>query len=167
VIAALTDGKSTHVPYRNSKLTRILQDSLGGNSKTVMCANLGPASYNYDETMNTLRYATRAKWIKNAAKINEDPKDAILKRLETEIQTLRRQLADSSGLGKDSDYEEDEEDQKRRTEMQQERKKRREARTEQLKQMQVRFLKPSEVPHFTNGYLVPPELNRNKKQFFN
>ena len=79
VIAALTDGKSTHVPYRNSKLTRILQDSLGGNSKTVMCANVGPAGYNYDETVNTLRYATRAKSIKNTAKINEEPKDALLK----------------------------------------------------------------------------------------
>lgn len=71
VIAALTDGKSVHIPYRNSKLTRILQDSLGGNSKTVMCANIGPASYNFEETANTLRYATRAKSIKNVAKINE------------------------------------------------------------------------------------------------
>ena len=103
VIAALTDGKSTHVPYRNSKLTRILQDSLGGNSKTVMCANVGPAGYNYDETVNTLRYATRAKSIKNAAKINEDPKDALLKRLEDEIQELRHQLNEDPASAGDSD----------------------------------------------------------------
>uniref|UniRef100_A0A672GCR1 Kinesin-like protein n=1 Tax=Salarias fasciatus TaxID=181472 RepID=A0A672GCR1_SALFA len=75
VISALVDGKSTHVPYRNSKLTRLLQDSLGGNSKTMMCANIGPADYNYDETISTLRYANRAKNIKNKARINEDPKD--------------------------------------------------------------------------------------------
>ena len=56
VIAALVDGQKFHVPYRNSKLTRLLQDSLGGNSKTVMIANIGPADYNSDETLNTLRY---------------------------------------------------------------------------------------------------------------
>ncbi len=55
VISALVDGKSTHIPYRNSNLTRLLQDSLGGNSKTVMIANIGPADYNCDETLNTLR----------------------------------------------------------------------------------------------------------------
>lgn len=55
VISALVDGKSSHVPYRDSKLTRLLQDSLGGNAKTIMVANIGPASYNYDETLTTLR----------------------------------------------------------------------------------------------------------------
>lgn len=53
---------------------RLLQNSLGGNAKTVMCANAGPADYNYDETLSTLRYANRAKNIKNKPKINEDPK---------------------------------------------------------------------------------------------
>ena len=65
VIKALVDGKSEHVPYRDSKLTRLLQNSLGGNTKTVMIANIGPADYNYDETMSTLRYANRAKQIQN------------------------------------------------------------------------------------------------------
>lgn len=74
VINALVDGKSTHIPYRESKLTRLLQNSLGGNAKTVMCANCGPADYNYAETLSTLRYANRAKNIKNKPKINEDPK---------------------------------------------------------------------------------------------
>lgn len=55
VITALVDGKSTYIPYRDSKLTRLLQNSLGGNAKTVMCANCGPADYNYDETLSTLR----------------------------------------------------------------------------------------------------------------
>ena len=58
-ISALVDGKSTHIPYRDSKLTRLLQDSLGGNTKTVMIANMGPADYNYDESISTLRYANR------------------------------------------------------------------------------------------------------------
>ena len=80
VISTLVDGKSQHIPYRDSKLTRMLQDALGGNAKTVMVANMGPADYNYDETMSTLRYANRAKNIKNKPRINEDPKDAMLHR---------------------------------------------------------------------------------------
>ncbi len=97
VISALVDGKSSHVPYRNSKLTRLLQDSLGGNSKTLMFANLGPAEYNYDETLSTLRYANRAKNIKNHAKVNEDPKDALMKKYQQEIEELRRLLEEGSG----------------------------------------------------------------------
>jgi hypothetical protein len=74
VISSLVDGKSSHIPYRDSKLTRLLQDSLGGNARTLMIATISPASYNYDETVSTLRYANRAKNIKNKPKINEDPK---------------------------------------------------------------------------------------------
>lgn len=85
VISALVDGKSGHIPYRDSKLTRLLQDSLGGNTKTVMVANLGPADYNFDETVSTLRYANRAKNIKNKPRINEDPKDAMLREFQEEI----------------------------------------------------------------------------------
>ena len=94
VISALVDGKSLHVPYRDSKLTRILQDSLGGNTRTVMCANAGPAEYNYDETLSTLRYANRAKNIKNKPIINEDPKDAMLREYQDEIAKLRAQLSE-------------------------------------------------------------------------
>ena len=92
VISALTDHKATYVPYRDSKLTRLLQDSLGGNTKTLMISNVGLADYNYDETMNTLRYASRAKNIKNKPKINEDPKDALLREYQDEIAKLREQL---------------------------------------------------------------------------
>uniref|UniRef100_A0A3B1JQ20 Kinesin-like protein n=1 Tax=Astyanax mexicanus TaxID=7994 RepID=A0A3B1JQ20_ASTMX len=99
VISALVDGKSTHVPYRNSKLTRLLQDSLGGNSKTMMCANIGPADYNYDETISTLRYANRAKNIKNKARINEDPKDALLRQFQKEIEELKRKLEEGEISG--------------------------------------------------------------------
>ena len=99
VISALVDGKSAHIPYRDSKLTRLLQDSLGGNTKTVMVANLGPADYNFDETMSTLRYANRAKNIKNKPKINEDPKDAMLREFQEEIARLKAALGDGGGEG--------------------------------------------------------------------
>lgn len=92
VISALVDGKSTHIPYRDSKLTRLLQDSLGGNAKTVMVANVGPASYNVEETLTTLRYANRAKNIKNKPRVNEDPKDALLREFQEEIARLKAQL---------------------------------------------------------------------------
>ena len=92
VISSLVDGKSTHVPYRDSKLTRLLQDSVGGNTKTIMIAAISPADYNYDETLGTLRYASRAKNIQNKPKVNEDPKDALLKEYAEEIKKLKMML---------------------------------------------------------------------------
>ncbi|XRA99031.1 kinesin-like protein [Pycnococcus provasolii] len=99
VISALVDGKSSHIPYRDSKLTRLLQDSLGGNTKTCMVANTGPADYNYDETLSTLRYANRAKNIKNKPRINEDPKDAMLREFQNEIAKLKAQVEAGGGGG--------------------------------------------------------------------
>ena len=98
VIDALSFNRK-HIPYKDSKLTRLLADSLGGNTKTVMFANISPASYNYDETVGTLRYASRAKLIKNAPKINEDPKDALLRQYEEEIKKLKEQLANGGNGG--------------------------------------------------------------------
>lgn len=69
-----------------------MQDSLGGNTKTLMVACLSPADNNYDETLSTLRYANRAKNIKNKPKINEDPKDALLREYQEEIQKLKAML---------------------------------------------------------------------------
>ncbi|XP_073827226.1 kinesin-like protein 68D [Musca autumnalis] len=89
VISALAEN-SPHVPYRDSKLTRLLQDSLGGNSKTIMIANVGPSAYNYNETLTTLRYASRAKAIQNQPIKNEDPQDAKLKEYQEEIERLKR-----------------------------------------------------------------------------
>ena len=98
VIDALSSNRK-HIPYKDSKLTRLLADSLGGNTKTVMFANVSPASYNYDETLGTLRYASRAKLIKNAPKVNEDPKDALLRKYEEEIKALKEQLANGGDIG--------------------------------------------------------------------
>ncbi|KAI8335476.1 P-loop containing nucleoside triphosphate hydrolase protein [Chlamydoabsidia padenii] len=81
VINSLTDGKSSHVPYRDSKLTRILQESLGGNSRTTLIINCSPSSYNEAETISTLRFGVRAKSIKNKAKVNADLSPAELKAL--------------------------------------------------------------------------------------
>lgn len=99
VISALVSDKRQHIPYRDSKLTKLLMDSLGGNSKTVMIANIGPVDYNYDETLTTLRYANRAKDIKNAPKINEDPKDAMIRQYQEELNRLKQELAKSTGVG--------------------------------------------------------------------
>ncbi|KAG9030201.1 hypothetical protein FRB95_004250 [Tulasnella sp. JGI-2019a] len=81
VINALTDGKSSHIPYRDSKLTRILQESLGGNSRTTLIINCSPSSYNEPETLSTLRFGMRAKSIKNTARVNAELSPAELKGL--------------------------------------------------------------------------------------
>ncbi|KDN45937.1 putative kinesin-1 motor protein [Tilletiaria anomala UBC 951] len=85
VINALTDGKSTHIPYRDSRLTRILQESLGGNSRTTLIINCSPCSYNLDETISTLRFGVRAKSIKNKARVNAELSPAELKALLKKI----------------------------------------------------------------------------------
>ncbi|XP_070385939.1 chromosome-associated kinesin KIF4-like isoform X2 [Dermacentor albipictus] len=91
VISALCDGHS-HVPYRNSKLTRLLQDSLGGNSHTVMIACVSPADSNLEETLNTLRYADRARKIKNKPIVNIDPVQAEVALLRQQLQEARIEL---------------------------------------------------------------------------
>jgi kinesin family protein 5 len=80
VITALTDGKSKHIPYRDSKLTRILSESLGGNAKTCLIITCSPSSFNELETVTTLRFGTRARNIKNQPKINRELTVAELKK---------------------------------------------------------------------------------------
>uniref|UniRef100_A0A674AW79 Kinesin-like protein n=1 Tax=Salmo trutta TaxID=8032 RepID=A0A674AW79_SALTR len=99
VISALVDGRSKHIPYRDSKLTRLLQDSLGGNTRTLMVACLSPADNNYEESLSTLRYANRAKNIQNRPRINEDPKDALLREYQEEIKQLRALISGQLGSG--------------------------------------------------------------------
>ncbi|XP_052232106.1 kinesin-like protein KIF28 isoform X2 [Dreissena polymorpha] len=96
VISALADlsmgKKKVMVPYRDSILTKLLQNALGGNSKTIMIAALSPADINYDETLSTLRYADRAKKIQNKAVINENPLDKLIRELKEENDRLRRAM---------------------------------------------------------------------------
>ncbi|KAH8236294.1 hypothetical protein KR032_000889 [Drosophila birchii] len=95
VISSLVNGKTKHVPFRDSKLTRLLQDSLGGNTKTLMISCISPSNINYDETISTLRYASRAKKIANKPIINEDPKDAKLRQYQNEILYLKKMLEET------------------------------------------------------------------------
>lgn len=96
VISALGDDKKrkegAHIPYRDSKLTRLLQDSLGGNSKTVMIACVSPADTNAEETLNTLKYANRARNIQNKAIVNRDPMAAQMQRMRSQIEQLQAEL---------------------------------------------------------------------------
>ncbi|XP_062039161.1 chromosome-associated kinesin KIF4A isoform X3 [Lepus europaeus] len=98
VISALGDDKKGgFVPYRDSKLTRLLQDSLGGNSHTLMIACVSPADSNLEETLNTLRYADRARKIKNKPVINIDPQMAELNHLKQQVQQLQVMLLQAHG----------------------------------------------------------------------
>uniref|UniRef100_H2ZMC6 Kinesin-like protein n=1 Tax=Ciona savignyi TaxID=51511 RepID=H2ZMC6_CIOSA len=107
VISALADQslgkKKVVVPYRDSALTKLLMSALGGNSKTIMIAALSPADINYDETLSTLRYADRAKKIKNKAVVNENPIDKLIRELREENERLKKaasgQLPEQSQAG--------------------------------------------------------------------
>nr|CAD7590078.1 unnamed protein product [Timema genevievae] len=98
VISKLADqssggkNKDKFVPYRDSVLTWLLKDNLGGNSRTVMVATVSPASDNYEETLSTLRYADRAKRIVNYAIVNEDPNARIIRELRQEVEALKEML---------------------------------------------------------------------------
>ncbi|KAM9783257.1 kinesin-like protein KIF13A [Neosynchiropus ocellatus] len=103
VISALADqsagkGKAKFVPYRDSVLTWLLKDNLGGNSKTAMIATVSPAADNYEETLSTLRYADRAKRIVNHAVVNEDPNARIIRELREEVEKLRVQLTQAESM---------------------------------------------------------------------
>ncbi|KAL6600494.1 hypothetical protein ACP70R_045294 [Stipagrostis hirtigluma subsp. patula] len=101
VISALGDEKKrkegAHVPYRDSKLTRLLQDSLGGNSKTVMIACISPADINAEETLNTLKYANRARNIQNKPIVNRNPVADEMKRMRQQIEYLQAELVSARG----------------------------------------------------------------------
>lgn len=94
VISALGDQskKVSHVPYRDSKLTRLLQDSLGGNSQTLMIACISPSDRDFMETLNTLKYANRARNIKNRVQVNQDQSSRQITTLRREIASLQMEL---------------------------------------------------------------------------
>nr|XP_015305356.2 kinesin-like protein KIF13A isoform X11 [Macaca fascicularis] len=103
VISSLADqaagkGKNKFVPYRDSVLTWLLKDNLGGNSQTSMIATISPAADNYEETLSTLRYADRAKRIVNHAVVNEDPNAKVIRELREEVEKLREQLSQAEAM---------------------------------------------------------------------
>ena len=99
-----TGKKEKFVPYRDSVLTWLLKDNLGGNSKTVMIATVSPAADNFEETLSTLRYADRAKKIVNHAVVNEDPNAKVIRELREEVETLRSQISQTKE--RETEYEE-------------------------------------------------------------
>ncbi|NXK47595.1 KIF27 protein, partial [Chauna torquata] len=94
VISALGDPKrkNVHIPYRDAKITRILKDSLGGNAKTVMITCISPSSSDFDESLNSLKYANRAKNIRNKPVVNYNPDQDRIDEMELEIRLLREAL---------------------------------------------------------------------------
>ena len=102
VIKSLADGKP-HIPYRDSKLTRLLQDSLGGNTKTTLLVNLSPADDNIDESVSTLNFAKRAKTIKNIVKVNEqksaEEMAAMIRVLQRDLDAARKEISVYKGGG--------------------------------------------------------------------
>lgn len=104
VIEVLADhsmgkNKARVVPYRDSALTRMLQDALGGNSATIMVCAIRPGNTYYEETLNTLKYADRAKKIKNKPVVNEDPAAKLIRELQEENAKLKAQLERAGGGG--------------------------------------------------------------------
>ena len=92
-------GKNLVVPYRDSALTRILQNALGGNSKTIMICAISPADTNFEESLSTLRYADRAKKIVNKAVVNESIQDKMIRELKGENERLKKILMDAAKKG--------------------------------------------------------------------
>ena len=146
VINNLTDGKSTHVPYRESKLTRVLQESLGGNSKTCLIITCSPSIYNESETLSTLRFGERAKKIKNKPKINKEITVAELQKLVERLKENLKQanarinqlenFIKQNGLKiPESDYkkEDDEEEEKKKEKEEKEKEKDTELKYEEIK----------------------------------
>ena len=92
-LAEVTDGKhGGHIPFRDSQLTWLLNNSLGGNSKTAMLAAISPADINYEETLSTLRFAATTKKIKNNATVNEDPQQRLIRELREEIELIKQKI---------------------------------------------------------------------------
>eukprot|EP01060_Flectonema_neradi_P002976 TRINITY_DN1185_c3_g1_i1.p1 TRINITY_DN1185_c3_g1~~TRINITY_DN1185_c3_g1_i1.p1 ORF type:complete len:1002 (+),score=279.42 TRINITY_DN1185_c3_g1_i1:75-3080(+) len=115
VIAALADQKKgAHIPFRDSSLTWLLKENLGGNSRTIMMAALSPHVTNYEESLSTLRYADRAKRIKTHAIVNEDPTSKRIRELSEEVERLKQLLSNTTqqpppqeGLKEGGDEEDD------------------------------------------------------------
>lgn len=107
VISALTDEKkvkagTAFIPYRDSKLTRILQDSLGGNSRTTMIACVSPAESNHEETLGTIKYASRARNIQNKPIVNRDPNSVLIENLRNQVNELQTEIVEYQGILKEN-----------------------------------------------------------------
>ena len=165
VLADKSSGKGTKevVPYRNSALTRMLQNALGGNSKTLMICALSPASSNYEETLGTLRYADRAKSIKNKAIVNESETEKLIRELKEENDRLKKML-ESGGYSPGSGGEDEEDFKKMIEENQKEMEEREKSWAQKLKEAEEKAKSEEKkvnlnVPNIAN-LSEDPQLNK-------
>ncbi|ESO96408.1 hypothetical protein LOTGIDRAFT_115884, partial [Lottia gigantea] len=150
VISALADrssGKNTRVPFRDSCLTKLLKNALGGNSKTIMIAAVSPADINYDESLSTLRYADRAKQIKTTACVNEDPTEKLIRELQEENEKLKAMLGGNVKM----------------EEMEEEYKSRLETNAKEMEEMAKTFEERLKEAHAHGGQHVAELIEKKKK----
>ncbi|XP_071745374.1 chromosome-associated kinesin KIF4A-like [Lepeophtheirus salmonis] len=164
VIAALGEEKNSssykHIPYRDSKLTRLLQDSLGGNSHTLMIACSSPSDSNLDETISTLRYADRARKIKNKPIVNREGKEIEINKLKNEIAALKAQLGNGGGRTALNDNEKENEELQEATNR---------LKTENKELTYALMTVQEELAHLNEGILMTESVNeklKNKIQEF-
>ena len=175
VINNLTDGKSSHIPYRESKLTRVLQESLGGNSKTCLIITCSPSIYNESETLSTLRFGERAKKIKNKPKINKELTVAELQKLVDQLKENLKQanaritqlenFIEQNGLSiPDSNYKKEEDEEEKRKEIEQKQKEKdAEIKAEEIKKkMDTKNLGIGERINITIGLLKEEDTYDNR-----
>lgn len=108
VISALTEDKKggkQFIPYRDSKLTRILQDSLGGNSRTTMIACVSPSESNHEESLSTIKYASRARNIKNKPIVNRDANSMLIESLRDQITKMGLEIIEYQRILKENGVE--------------------------------------------------------------
>ncbi|KAI8767400.1 kinesin protein KIF28P [Biomphalaria glabrata] len=169
-IAALADkssGKlSVKVPFRDSVLTKLLKNALGGNSKTIMIAAISPADINYEESLSTLRYADRAKQIKTSATVNEDPTDKLIRELQEENEKLKAMLGGNMKMEVMKDDDEDlseEEIAKLKAEMEEEYKSRLSNNEKEMEEMKKSFEEKLKEAQLLSGDNVQTQINAKKK----
>ncbi|CAL1536203.1 unnamed protein product [Lymnaea stagnalis] len=168
-IAALAEkssGRDVKVPFRDSVLTKLLKNALGGNSKTIMIAAISPADINYDESLSTLRYADRAKQIKTTATVNEDPTEKLIRELQEENEKLKAMLGGNMKMEvmKDDDEDlSDEEIAKMKAEMEEEYQSRLACNEKEMEEMKKTFeekLKEAQLSAVAN---TQAEIAQRKK----
>ncbi|XP_070175288.1 kinesin-like protein KIF28P isoform X2 [Littorina saxatilis] len=168
-ISALADnsqGKNVKVPFRDSSLTKLLKNALGGNSKTIMIAALSPADINYEETLSTLRYADRAKQIKTKATVNEDPTDKLIRELQEENEKLKAMLSGDTKMVVMKDDDEDLSDAelaKLKEEMEEEYKSRLENNQKEMDEMAKSFEEKLKEAGLTGGNTGAAEMAEKRK----
>ncbi|XP_047482876.1 kinesin-like protein KIF28P isoform X3 [Penaeus chinensis] len=173
-LAENASGKPTRVPFRDSKLTKLLMNALGGNSKTIMIAAISPADINYEETLSTLRYADRAKQIKTKATVNEDPTEKLLRELKEENEKLKKMMTggkiDMDLIDEDGDGVDDRDAEKLKKKWEEEMKARMMENEKEMMDMKKTYeekLKQSKMEHVDPSIAKKEEEKQKKPHIYN